>query len=393
MKRLDRRAFMKMAAAGPLAVSMTGRAQAQEEGATYKACVIGDTGHGDYGHSLHLVWELRDDVEVVALADPDDYGREKHAEEAGALRTYADYREMLEKEKPDLVAIGPRTTTKHKEYLLACAEAGAHGIIEKPLCPDLAEADEIIKAMEAKNLKWAIGYNFRASPVIQVVKEIVFDEGYIGQILEVRGRGKEDSRAGGEDLVVLGTHVFDMMRYFLGDPQWCASDVRVGGKPATKEDIREATEPLGPIAGDAINAMYGFSNDVTGYFASVKNRGSNPQKWGLELYGTDGIVTIRYTPVPTVHVLRDATWTPGATGAAWEELPDMPKVEIIGRAGQYKPIVDDLIAAIEEDREPDVSLKDGREALAMVQAVWEAQLHGGRVAMPLEVREHPLGRM
>ena len=391
MKTFDRRDFIKMAAAVPLAASVATRAQAQA-GKTYKACVIGDTGHGDYGHNLHLIWELRDDVEVVALADPDNYGREKHAEEAEALRTYADYREMLDKEKPDLVAIGPRWTPNHKEYLLACAEAGAHGIIEKPLCVDLAEADEIVKTMEAMNLKWAIGFNFRASPAIEAVKQLVFEEGYIGQLLEMRGRGKEDTRAGGEDLIVLGTHVFDMMRYFAGDPSWCASDVRVNGKPATKADIHEASEPLGPIAGDSINAMYGFANNVTGYFASIKNNEGNPQKWGLELYGTGGIITIRYTPVPTIHALLDPTWTPGATGKTWEPLPDMPEVTIEGHAGQYKPIVDDLIAAIEEDRDPAVSIKDGRDALAMVQAVWEAPLHGARVAMPLEQRDHPLRR-
>ena len=51
-------------------------------------------------------------------------------------RIYQDYREMLAKEKPDLVAVAPRWTVNHKEYLLACAEAGAHGIVEKPLTPD-----------------------------------------------------------------------------------------------------------------------------------------------------------------------------------------------------------------------------------------------------------------
>jgi predicted dehydrogenase len=390
MNTFDRRHFMKLAAAAPLAASMATPAQAQD-GKTYKACVIGNTGHGDYGHNLHLVWGLRDDIEVVALADPDDYGREKAAEEAEAVRTY-DYREMLAQEKPDLVAIGTRTTVNHKEYLLACAEAGAHGIIEKPLCVDLAEADEIIKAMDAKNLKWSIGFNFRASPLIEAVKQLVFEEGYIGQVLEMRGRGKEDARAGGEDLIVLGTHIFDMMRYFAGDPQWCSSDVRVNGKPATQADVREATEPLGPIAGDSINAMFGFPNNTMGYFASVKNSDGDPQKWGVELYGTGGIVTIRYTPVPTIHVLLDPTWTPGATNKAWEPLLDMPEVTIEGKVDQYKPIIDDLIAAIQEDREPAVSIKDGREALAMVQAVWEAPLHGGRVALPLEQRDHPLKR-
>ena len=44
-------------------------------------------------------------------------------------------------------------------------------------------------------------------------------EGRLGQLLEIRARGKEDTRAGGEDLIVLGTHCFDLMRYFAGDPE------------------------------------------------------------------------------------------------------------------------------------------------------------------------------
>jgi predicted dehydrogenase len=390
----NRRQFLKVAAAAPLAAAMShrGARAGAQEGKMYRACIIGDTNQGGYGHNLHLMWGMRDDIEVVALADPDNYGREKHAEEAEAERTYADYREMLEKEKPDLVAIGPRWTIHHKEYLLACAEAGAHGIIEKPLCTDLAEADEAIRALDAKNLKWSIAFNFRASPIIEAVKQLVFDEGYLGEVVELRGRGKEDHRAGGEDLIVLGTHLFDMMQYFAGKPQWCAADIRHEGRPATKADIREATEPLGPIVGDTIQAMYGFPNNLTAYFASVKAPSGNTDRWGLDIYGTGGIMTIRYTAKPTVHVLRDPTWTPGATGAAWELPPDMPEVALRGPVDHYRPIIDDLIAAIEEDREPEVSIKHGRDAQAMVQAVWEAPLHGGRVAMPLERRDHPLGR-
>ena len=98
-----------------------------------RVCVIGDTKHGGYGHHLWAVWSLRDDAEIVAVADPNDKGRNLHMEKTKAKRGYADYREMLSKEKPDIVTIGPRWTINHREYLLACAEAGAHGFIEKPL--------------------------------------------------------------------------------------------------------------------------------------------------------------------------------------------------------------------------------------------------------------------
>ena len=191
--KMDRRAFLASAATPLVAAAAAGQQR------KYKACIIGDTEHGGYGHSMHLVWAHRDDVEVVALADPDETGRAKHATEAGAPRTYADYKEMLEKEQPDLVSIGPRWTTNHKDYVLAAAECGAHGMLEKPIAADLAEADAMIDAIEAKNLKWAIAHNFRVSPIIRHAKHLLHEEHILGSILEARGRGKEDNRAGGED--------------------------------------------------------------------------------------------------------------------------------------------------------------------------------------------------
>ena len=97
----------------------------------------------------------------------------------------------LEKEKPDLVAIGPRWTINHKDYLLACADIGAHGFMEKHICVDLEEADEMIAAVEAKNLKWSLAYNFRVTPEVQHARHMFRKEGIIGSPLEMRARGKE----------------------------------------------------------------------------------------------------------------------------------------------------------------------------------------------------------
>ena len=210
----------------------------------YKACIIGDSKMGGYGHCIQYAFALRDDVATVALADPDESGRTRHAKEVGVERTYADYREMLEKERPDLVAVAPRWTVNHKDYMLACAEAGAHGFIEKPFCDDLSNGDEMVAAIEAKNLKWAIAFNFRGMPLVQHAKRLV-EQGLIGTVLEARGRGKEDRRAGGEDLIVLGAHVLDLMRFFMGgSPIWCTADITDKGRASTAANVRQATEPL-----------------------------------------------------------------------------------------------------------------------------------------------------
>ena len=353
-----------------------------------RAVVIGDTQHGGYGHDLHLVWASHPEVEVVALSDPDEGGRQKHATAAKAQRTYADFREMLDKEKPDLVTVGPRWTTHHREYLLAAASCGAHGLMEKPVAAELTEADEMIHAIEAASLKWSIGFNFRAMPIIAHAKRLV-EQGIIGELLEMRGRGKEDARAGGEDLMVLGTHILDLMRYFAGEVRWCSADITTEGRPARKEDVREGTEPVGPIVGDCIRATYGFDRNVVGFFTSMKTKQVDGVRWGLDIYGTNGVISIRQNGGAFVRLLRDSSWAPKS--ANWEPLPDAPSGKFENE-DRYLYIVNDLLAAIRENRQPQVSLQDGRASLEMIQAVYEAYVQGGRVTLPLSKRTHPLKR-
>lgn len=385
---MNRRTFL-LSAGALAAAGALGKARAQET-KKYKACIIGDTQNGGYGHSFHLAFALRPDVAVVGLADPDEAGRAKMGAEAGAANLYADYREMLEKEKPDIVAVGPRHTTRHKEYLLACAAIGAHGYLEKPIAVDCAEADEMVAAIEAKDLKWAMAFNFRQNPLTTALRTAIMDDRLIGSLLEVRARGKEDHRAGGEDLVVLGVHVFDLMRHFLGDAKWCMADITQNGQPATAADIREASEPLGPVLGNRLHAIYGFDMGVTGTFDSLKTREPG-ERWGIDFYGNKGIVTVRVGVLPKISWLDDASWAPGLSGKVWQPVPGVPELTLGDEARErHKFIVDDLFEAIENGRKPATSLQDGRAAQEMVQAAFQAHMDGGRVVLPLEKRAHPL---
>jgi predicted dehydrogenase len=387
---ISRRGFLGAAA---LAACGTARAKTPPE-KKLRICIIGDTKQGGFGHDLHLAWALRDDVEIVGLSDPDEAGRAKRAAECGALRGYADYRDMLEKERPDLVTVCPRATVYHKDYVLAAAAVGAHGFIEKPLTMDLAEADAMAAAVEAKRLKWAVAFNWHMVPEVRHALEQVRG-GLIGQVMEMRARGKEDHRSGGEDMVVLGAHLFDLMRRFAGDPHWCQATALSNGRIAMREDIREATEPLGPIIGDSIQAAFGFDNGVTGNFASLRNKGENGHRWGIDVYGTAGVLSIRMegTPfVPLIRVLRGPVWMPDAEkGTGWEALSGAPATTYTHpSADRYAPITSDLVAAIREDRAPAASLQDGRASLEMVSAVFASHISGRRVTLPLEERRHPL---
>jgi len=98
--QISRRKFMAVSSAAVAAATVGAPSKKK-----YKACIIGDSKMGGYGHWIQYAFALREDVIPVALADPVESERAKIAKSVGAERSYADYREMLEKERPDLVAV------------------------------------------------------------------------------------------------------------------------------------------------------------------------------------------------------------------------------------------------------------------------------------------------
>ena len=74
----------------------------------YRVAVIGRTGRGNYGHGLDVVWNEIEQAEVVAVADENPQGWAAAAKRLDAGSSYADYREMLARERPEIVSVAPR---------------------------------------------------------------------------------------------------------------------------------------------------------------------------------------------------------------------------------------------------------------------------------------------
>jgi predicted dehydrogenase len=362
-----------------------------------KVAIIGSTGRGDYGHGWDEVWQHIDGCEIVAVADDNEAGRNKAMVRCGAARSYASYREMLEKEKPTIVSICARWIDQHRDMALACAEHGCHMYMEKPFCRTLGEADEIIRACEMRHLKLGVAHISRYSPQLNLIRKVI-ESGEIGDVLEIRARGKEDARGGGEDLWVLGTHVLDLMRVFGGEPQSCFATLHQQGKRVTKENVRPGNEGLGPLAGDRVDAMYRFQNGITGYFASQKNAGGNPNRFGLRILGSKGMIDHTSGYARPSHLMNGATWGAFGSEGKWRPISsaglDQPEpITAIDYAGANPVAARDLIEAIEKDRPPLCSMIDARGAIEMVMAVFESHVLGGPAAMPLACSDNPLSRL
>ena len=224
----------------------------------YRAGAIGRTGQGNFGHGLHVPYQKIDCVDMIAVSDSDAAGREKAIADAGAERGYADYRDMLKKEDLDIVSVCPRWVDCHEEMIVACIEAGCHVYSEKPLAGDLASADRIVAAAEQHNRKIAVAHQAVYLRQVHQVRDLI-RENRIGKLLSMHAYGKQDHRGGGEDMLVLGTHLFNMMRFLGGDPLWMTARVTVGNREIAPEDVREATEPIGAMAGDGVVSLFSFS--------------------------------------------------------------------------------------------------------------------------------------
>ncbi|HYE20701.1 MAG TPA: Gfo/Idh/MocA family oxidoreductase [Tepidisphaeraceae bacterium] len=362
---------------------------------TYRAAVIGHTGKGDYGHGMDVVFADRPGIEVIAVADPIDAGRAKAQAKTKAARAYADFREMLEKEKPQLVSVAPRTTPMRRDMLLAALGAGAHVVSEKPFVRSPADGDAVLALADKRGLKIAVAHQMRLAPAVVHLKKRV-DDGLIGDLVEMRAWGKQDKRAGGEDLTVLGIHLFDLMRMFAGDPQWCTARVlNKAGGDATAADVKSAGEDLGPVLGDEIDAQIAFGKGVWGTFTSRQRLNEYSGWWGIELIGSKGSARILNDIWPRVMHRTATKWDDAGRSEQWKPLPDDPSANaknadrstLLANAR----MVDDWLAAIREDREPVCSGRNAAKAVEIQHAIWRAALSGGRVKLPLTDRGHALG--
>jgi predicted dehydrogenase len=93
---------------------------------------------------------------ACAVADINKEKAEQAAKRYG-IRAYTDYRQMLDHEQPDVVAIAlPHFL--HKETALYAAASGCHLLLEKPMALNVAECDEIIEAARKGGVRIMIGH-------------------------------------------------------------------------------------------------------------------------------------------------------------------------------------------------------------------------------------------
>jgi len=390
---MNRRSFLTTTAA--VAVCFPAGVLFSADQRRWRVGVIGHTGRGNYGHNLHTMWLGLPETEIVAIADPDDAGRAAAQATTGMPAGFADYHEMLSQVQPDIVVVAPRHLDQHCDMAVAAAQSGARGIYcEKPFCRTPAEADDAVAACSASGTRLAIAHRNRYHPAIAVVQRAVAD-GVIGELLEIRGRGREDQRGGVQDLWVLGTHILDLTRCFGGEAVACSATLLQDHRPATPADVRPGDEGVGPVAGNELHARFEMSNGVPAFFDSIRDRVDPDANFGLQLVGTKGLIQLRIDAEPLAHLVPGNPFLPTAEARPWIPITSggigaqEPVADMKAQVEQHHYAARDLLAAIEENRPTLSSDLDGRAIVDMIHAALASHVHDGeRITLPLKNRRH-----
>ncbi|MEX2381030.1 MAG: Gfo/Idh/MocA family oxidoreductase [Opitutales bacterium] len=140
--------------------------------------------HMHMGDLLRMVWE-HPDAEIVGICDETPARMESAARNFAlpSEAVFTDYRECLERGRPDLVILCP-ATAGHAEWTEKVAPYGVDVLVEKPFAATLAEADRMIRAMEQSHRRLAINWPLRWYPAHATAYRLV-SEGRIGELAEV----------------------------------------------------------------------------------------------------------------------------------------------------------------------------------------------------------------
>lgn len=296
------------------------------------------------------------------------------------INRYTDYKEMLAKEQPNLVAIATESG-EHAKIALDCIEAGCNVIIEKPIALSLSDADKLIEAAEKKGVKLCACHQNRFNKSIAKIRGAL-EAGKFGRLLHGtahirwnrgkdyyvqapwRGTWKEDGGA----LMNQCIHNIDLLRWMMGDE---IKEV-VAFTDRLEHNYIEA-EDLGLALVRFANGAYGIIEGTTNIYPSNLEE-------TLYLFGETGTVKAGGKSVNLIEEWRFADDDEDPEEVKEKYADNPPNVYGFGHTPLYKDVIDAII----NDRAPYVDGHAGRRALELVLAIYKSAAEGKAVKLPLD---------
>ncbi|MDD6400144.1 MAG: Gfo/Idh/MocA family oxidoreductase [Lachnospiraceae bacterium] len=332
----------------------------------------------------HVVAAQNNNLEIVALCDIERNNAEDKAIkfdiDLSQTKIYTDYIEMLDKEKPELVAIATESG-KHADIALTCISHGCNVIIEKPIALSLEDADKIIEAAEKEGVKVCACHQNRFNKSIQTIRQAI-EKRRFGKLLYAtahirwardheyydratwRGTWEQDGGA----LMNQCIHDIDLLRWMMG-----GKIVEVVGMTDRLVHPYIEAEDLGIALVRFENGGYGIIEGTTDVFP--KNLEET-----LYIFGEKGTVKAGGEAVNIIEEWNFSDYLDDPEAVKKECKENPPNVYGFGHTKLYRDVVD----AINNDRAPYVDGYAGRDALELVLGIYESAATGKTVQFPLK---------
>lgn len=334
--------------------------------------------------SNHVVSAINNKLEIAAFCDIEKANAEdkivKFDLQNQGIGIYTNYKEMLDKEKPDLVAIATESG-KHAKIALDCLDYGCNLIIEKPIALSIQDADAIIaKAKEKRTIVCACHQNRFNKSIVEIRNAI--EKNRFGKLLygtahirwardreyydraSWRGTWEQDGGA----LMNQCIHNIDLLRWMMGDEV----DTVFGMTDRLIHPYIEA-EDLGIAVIKFKNGSYGIIEGTTDIYPRNLEE-------TLYIFGEKGTVKAGGEAVNIIEEWKFSDHFGDEEYVKKECAENPPNVYGFGHSKLYR----NVIAAINGKEKLVCDAEAGKRALELVLAIYKSASEGISVKLPLE---------
>jgi len=293
------------------------------------------------------------EAEVLAVSDIIRGAAERCAADFRIPQVVEDYHRILDDPEIEAIVICSSTDT-HAKIIMEAAAAGKQIFCEKPIALDLNKIDQALAAVARAGIKLQVGFQRRFDPSFRRARELIA-AGKIGEphLLRITSRDPQPPpleylKVSGGIFLDMTIHDFDMARYLLQDE---VEEVQAFGSVLIEPEIGE----LGDL--DTAITTLRFRNGTLGAIDNSR-RAVYGYDQRVEVFGSQGMVVVA-NRTPEATALSDA-------GGVHGPLPLHFFVERYREA--YLEELRAFLKAILEDREPEVTGRDGRVPVVMAYA-------------------------
>ncbi|WP_027892965.1 Gfo/Idh/MocA family protein [Calidithermus chliarophilus] len=308
-----------------------------------------------------VLLELQDEARLVAFCDRNLHKAQALAAEFtdGKAAVFADHHALLEHAGLDLliVALPPYG---HSDEVEQAARRGVHLLIEKPIALELPLAWRMVEAAEQAGIKTQVGFMYRFGEALERLQSL--DTGPVGLVSAryfcnaLHAPWWRDRARSGGQMVEQVIHLFDLLRYLLGDP------VTVYAKAA---NLFHRDTP-GYTAEDVSATVAAFEGGALGVVYATN--GAIPGRWIKDFRLVAQKLTADFTD-------------PNRATFHFTTGPEQPPLEVGSARDLFLAQMHDLIRAIRDDRPARTPIREGAKSLEFALAARQSAETGQEVRL------------